>query len=57
MKYYKFIDENIRGYNGFDYTDYLPRDGQPGEPLPTVEGKIKPCKNGYHACKPQLVSL
>jgi len=56
MKYYKFIDENNRGYNGFDYTDYLPRDGQPGKPLPTVEGKIEPCECGYHACKPQFVS-
>ena len=56
MTYYKFIDESNRGYNGFDYTDYLPRDGQPGKPLPTVEGNIKPCANGYHACKPQHVS-
>jgi len=56
MKYYKFIDENNRGYNGFDYTEYLPRDGQPGKPLPTVEGKIEPCECGYHACKPQFVS-
>ena len=56
MKYYKFIAENNRGYNEFDYTDYLPRDGQPGKPLPTVEGEIEPCENGYHACKPQFVS-
>ena len=56
MTYYKFIDENNRGYNEFDYTDYLPRDGQPGKPLPTVEGEIEPCENGYHACKPQFIS-
>ena len=56
MKYYKFIAENNRGYNGFDYTDYLPRDGQPGKPLPTVEGEIEPCENGYHACEPKFVS-
>jgi len=54
--YYKFIDENNRGYNDFDYTEYLPCDGQPGKPLPTVEGEIEPCANGYHACKPQFVS-
>ncbi len=56
MTYYKFIDENNRGYNGFDYTEYMPRDGQPGKPLPTVEGRIVPCENGYHACAPQFVS-
>jgi len=41
MTYYKFIDENNCGYNGFDYTEYQPRDGQPGKPLPTVDGAIE----------------
>ena len=54
--YYKFIDENNCGYNGFDYSEYLPRDGQPGTPLPTVEGEIIPCENGYHACRRESVS-
>ncbi len=56
MTYYKFIDENNCGYNDFDYTDYLPRDGEPGPWLPEAEGEIVPCENGYHACKPQFVS-
>ena len=50
MKYYKMLNENNQSCHGgkFDWTPYLPHDGQPGEWTPAVEGKIVPCKNGYH---------
>jgi hypothetical protein len=46
----KFLREDWRGeYSGFDYTPYLPRDGQPGLWLPRVYGVIALCRRGYHA--------
>jgi len=50
MKYYKFLtSENKGAYSDFDYTDYLPKDGQPGKWLPKVED-LELCESGYHAC-------
>ena len=55
MRYYKFLtDQNKGGYSGFDYTDYLPKDGQPGEWLPEIEN-IEICRRGYHAFEPQQI--
>jgi hypothetical protein len=48
-RYFKFLTEDYRGqYSRFDFTPYLPRDGQPGEWLPAVEGDLVMCDNGYH---------
>jgi len=51
MKYYKFLTENNKGqYSGFDFSNYLPKNGEPGEWLPKVES-LNICHSGYHACK------
>ena len=51
MTYYKFLTEDNKGeYSRFDFTKYLPKDGQPGKWLPTVN-KISLCERGYHAFK------
>jgi hypothetical protein len=49
MKYYRLISENNMSRGGtFDYTAYLPKDDQPGEWTPDIEGTIEPCQRGYH---------
>jgi hypothetical protein len=51
MTYYKFLTENNKGsFSGFDYTDYLPKNGKPGKWLPLIED-LEMCETGYHACK------
>ena len=51
MKYYKFLTEdNTSEYAHWDWAPYLPRDGQPGEWTPAVEGTPELCENGYHGC-------
>lgn len=48
MKYYKVLDENNKGpYSGFDFTEYLPKDGAPGKWLPK-RTKLEMCNKGYH---------
>jgi hypothetical protein len=48
MTYYKILRNNQACNNGnFDYTAYLPHDGQPGEWTPIIED-IEPCKRGWH---------
>lgn len=55
MKHYKFLDEDNRGeYSGFDFTEYLPKNGKPGKWLPKVAA-IELCVSGYHACKKEHV--
>jgi hypothetical protein len=50
MKYYKFLTANHTGeYSNFDYSPYLPHDGQPGDWLPEIPGELKMCERGYHA--------
>jgi hypothetical protein len=49
MKYYKFLTDNNKSSSlGYDWTPYLPKDGQPGEWTPEVKGKLVLCKNGWH---------
>jgi hypothetical protein len=51
MKYYKFLTADNKGaYSDFDFTEYLPKDGQPGKWLPKITN-IKMCNRGYHAFK------
>jgi len=46
--YYKSIQSNNRGvYSNFDFTPYLPHDGQPGEWLPKVDC-LSICQSGWH---------
>ena len=46
--YYKLL--NLDGTTPQGYGKWpLPRDGKPGEWLPTIKGKLAPCENGYHA--------
>lgn len=50
MKYYKFITkENLGAYSGFNYSEYLPKNGKPGKWLPKLSN-ITVCLHGYHAC-------
>ena len=58
MKLYKVLDAEGESCNGGEATWSLPvkrEDGtwQPGEWMPAIEGKLVPCKNGYHACRTQ----
>ena len=51
MTYYKFLTAVNEGeYSGFNFTDYLPKDGQAGEWLPEVK-ELSLCNSGYHACE------
>jgi len=48
MTYYKILLNNKACNSGnFDYTAYLPHDGQPGEWTPTID-YIRPCERGWH---------
>lgn len=49
--YYKFLNEG--GYGPFSRVRWhLPDDdGTPGEWMPSVEGAIVECRNGYHVCR------
>jgi len=48
MTLYKAIDKDNKGpYSDFDFTPYLPHDGQPGEWLPKVD-KLEMCEFGWH---------
>ena len=50
-QYFKFLTkEHTGGYSNFDWTPYLPKDGQPGEWTPAIEGELVDCRNGYHLC-------
>lgn len=49
MTLYKWTDWAGQTYRGFQWP--LPRDGQPGDWTPKIEGKVTPCANGYHLCK------
>jgi hypothetical protein len=49
MKLYKFLDkDNKSSFQHYDWTPYLPKDGQPGKWTPSVEGEPVLCKNGWH---------
>jgi len=58
MKYYKVLKADGSCCNGGTGKWYLPKkqkDGswKPGRWMPEIEGKLIPCKNGYHICRPQ----
>ncbi|MEL6104848.1 MAG: pentapeptide repeat-containing protein [Planctomycetota bacterium] len=48
MKLYKVISKDHQSQSGgsFDWSDYLPIDGEPGKWTPEVE--VSPCNSGYH---------
>ena len=51
ITYYKFLTgENKGEYSGFDYSDYLPRNGKPGKWLPKIDD-LEMCAAGYHVCE------
>jgi len=49
VQYYKVISADNKSCNGgdFDWTDYLPKDGEPGKWTPMIENVVF-CKSGYH---------
>ena len=58
MKHYKVLKANGDCCNGGTGKWYLPtkkKDGtwKPGKWMPKIEGKLEPCENGYHICRPQ----
>ena len=57
MKHYKVLKANGDCCNGGTGSWYLPtkkKDGtwKPGKWMPKIKGKLEPCKNGYHICRP-----
>ena len=58
MKYYKVLQADGGCANGGNGTWFLPtkrKDGtwKPGKWMPRIKGKLEPCMNGYHICRPQ----
>ena len=51
-KYYKVIGSDNKSCHGgyFDWEDYLPKDGNPGNWTPRIENVVA-CKKGYHVTK------
>jgi hypothetical protein len=49
--YYKVLNADGTCYHGGHGQWHLPQDGQPGEWMPKIEGKLRPCVNGYHILK------
>ena len=48
MTLYKVLQDNQSCSNGsFDWTPYLPHDGQPGEWTPTIK-PVEMCEHGWH---------
>lgn len=47
MKYYKVLYNGISPYANCNYSEYLPKDGEPGKWLPKVK-TLKLCDRGYH---------
>jgi hypothetical protein len=56
VKYYKFLTADGSATHGVGKWN-LPHGDQPGEWMPDIQGEIVPCRNGYHACRPQDVAL
>ncbi len=50
---WKFLNEDGRPCYGGQGRWSLPKDGQPGEWMPAIQGELRPCKRGYHACRDQ----
>ena len=58
MKYYKVLKADgscANGGNGFWFLPTKKKDGtwKPGKWMPRVKGKLEPCENGYHICRPK----
>lgn len=51
MRLWKFLNEDGTPYHGGSGRWFLPKDGQPGDWMPPISGKLVPCENGYHACR------
>ena len=57
MKYYKVLKNDGSCVNGGSGKWYLPKkqkDGtwKPGKWMPKIDGRLEPCENGYHICRP-----
>lgn len=50
-KLYKVLGRNGEPINGGYGKWSLPRGGKPGKWMPSIEGEIIACKNGYHLCE------
>ena len=49
MKYYKFLTTDGRSTHlGVKWN--LPKNGKPGKWMPSIEGRLLECENGYHFC-------
>jgi hypothetical protein len=51
MKTYKVLSANGSPCNGGSGTWHLPKGKRPGKWMEPIEGKLIPCKNGYHLCR------
>lgn len=50
---FKVLNEDGTAFHGGTSKWHLPRDGQPGEWMPPVNGNLVLCENGYHLCRAQ----
>ena len=50
---FKVLGENGEPFHGGTGLWSLPQNGEPGEWMPPIEGKLVPCSNGYHLCREQ----
>lgn len=62
MKLYKVLSPDGFSCHGGDARWNLPAQNEdgfwvPGAWMPPIEGPLKPCKNGYHLCRPQDLVL
>ena len=51
MKYYKVLGPGGVSCHGGNARWSLPHDGQPGDWMPEIKGKLVACNNGYHLCR------
>ena len=50
---YKVLGAGGSPCHGGHGTWRLPANGQPGQWMPLIQGKLIPCERGYHLCRPQ----
>lgn len=56
MKYYKTLNSAHAGpFTNFSWP--LPENGQPGEFVPLIDGRLIQCERGYHFCELEDVLL
>ena len=50
-EFFKVLDEKGKSFHGGKGQWHLPQNGQPGQWMDSIQGKLIACQNGYHVCK------